>query len=85
MSDDDQDGDVILQFATIDQIADELKRRYGSALVVVSGEERGNPDCDGTHLLYRGGVMTGIGLAEFAKFRLLSTDVVVREEDDEDE
>lgn len=78
-----------LELATLNDIADELKRRYSGMLLVVTGPVQGQADDgeEGTALLWNGGAIMAIGLAEFAKLRLSIPNAVVeivRESDDED-
>lgn len=75
-----------LELATIDDIANELNRRFRGVLLVVTGAADGEigDEEEGTCLIWRGGAIQALGLAEYAKLRMSIPDRIIAIDSDED-
>lgn len=61
-----------LELATIEEIADELKKRFPQGCLLVGMKEHKLDETMGMPIIYyRNGVMNAIGLAEYAKTLLI--------------
>lgn len=61
----------LLEFATLDQIMDELVTRYDGVLLVTNGEPGNDETVDTTRVYYGGGRLQALGAATWA-LRFLS-------------
>lgn len=74
MDNDESSGgvEIELRFATIDEIAEELRKRTKSMLLVVEKPVRNSED-GGFQTFWGGGYAAGLGLAAYATHDMLAT------------
>lgn len=74
-----------LEFATTDQILDELGRRYPHVLLAFTAMPHDSlSNTTDTDVVYRGGFIPAIGLAVYAQYEFLHGSPVVEVKEDED-
>lgn len=59
----EQDASVALELATLDQIYDELKRRYEGFLLITENPARNDDENCSTNFFWAGGPSRAVGLA----------------------
>lgn len=67
---------------TTDQLINALGRRFKHVLVATSGEYDDTPGKMGSRVHWRGGPIAALGLAEYAKDRILHEEEVPADTDD---
>ncbi len=81
MSNDEHD-DPQISLATVDQIADELERRFRNSLIVVDGPHQSREETTRVGYYSRGSAMGALGLAAWAVARLSEPDDDSDDEED---
>lgn len=85
MSDDSTHHDSpLLELATLDEIMDELVKRYDGVLVVTNGEPGQDEMTDITRVYYGGGRLQALGMSIWASRYLSPKDGAFDLEDEED-